>query len=49
MFVDARPCEQEVLLGAEEAGQPAALVGAGLVGPPLHIRHLLQDEIPPVH
>ena len=28
---------------------PAALAGTGLVGAPLHLRHLLQDAIPPVH
>lgn len=46
---DARPGEQEVVPAAEEVGQPSALARPWLVGSPLHLRHLLQDALPPMH
>ena len=46
---DARPGEQEVVPASEKAGQPASLAFPRLVGSPLHLRHLLQDALPPVH
>ena len=46
---DARPCEQEVVPASEKVWQFPPLARPGLVGSPLHLRHLLQDALPSMH
>ena len=46
---DEGPGHEEELPDPEEVRQPPSLDVPDLVGSALHLRHLLQDEVPPVH
>ena len=48
-WADARPGCQAVVPAPQEAGQPAAPAPPRAVGAALHVGHLHQDEVPPVH